>query len=140
MAQVGVILGELHGAGLVRAHYAGRQRNRCRRAMNRLASDTRFMPPLVALDHQLSGNRGGNVQRSGEAQVPACLTPSAGFARCAEHECRAPALHLGGQTQELSFHRVDLDEVCRDIVIAAALAGYQAEAAARECRRRTCAA
>jgi hypothetical protein len=84
---------------------------------------------------------GGNaVQRSGEAQVPACLTSSAGFARCAEHECRAPALHLGGQTQELSLHRVDLDEVCRDVVIAAALPGYQAEAAARECRRRTCAA
>jgi len=57
-----------------------------------------------------------------------------------EHECRAPALHLGGQTQELSFHRVDLDEVCRDVVIAAALPGYQAEAAARESRRRTCAA
>ena len=84
---------------------------------------------------------GGNaVQRSGEAQVPACLTSSAGFARCAQHECRASALHLGGQTQELSFHRVDLDEVCRDVVIAAALPGYQAEAAARECHRRTCAA
>src|SRR5205807_8574682 len=72
--------------------------------------------------------------------VPACLTPSIGFARCAGHECRAPALPLGGQTQELSFHRVDLDEVCRDVVIAAALPGYQAEAAARECRRWTCAA
>ena len=50
--------------------------------------------------------------------------PSVGFARCAEHECRAPALHLGGKTQELSFHRVDLDEVCRDVVIAAALPGH----------------
>src|SRR3984893_6023646 len=87
------------------------------------------MPPCAALD-----------QRSGEAHLPACLTPSVGFARCAEHECRAPDLPLGGQTQELSFHCVDLDEVCRDVVIAAALLGYQAEAAARECRRWTCAA
>ena len=53
---------------------------------------------------------------------------------------RAPALPLGGQTHELSSHRVDLDEVSRDVVIAATLPGYQAEAAARECRRWTCAA
>jgi len=35
---------------------------------------TRSVPPCAALDHQLSGNRGGNaVQRSVEAHVPACL-------------------------------------------------------------------
>ena len=42
--------------------------------------------------------------------------------------------------QELPFHRIDLGEICCDVVITATLPGHQAEAAARECRRWTCAA
>ena len=49
-------------------------------------------------------------------------------------------LPLGGQTQEFSFQSVDLGDICCDVVITAALPGRQAEAAARECRRWTCAA
>ena len=49
-------------------------------------------------------------------------------------------LPLGGQTQEFSFHSVDLGDICCDVVITAALPGRQVEAAARECRRWTGAA
>jgi hypothetical protein len=49
-------------------------------------------------------------------------------------------LSFGGQMQELPFHGVDLGKICCDVVIAAALLGYEAEAAAREFRRWTCAA
>ena len=45
-----------------------------------------------------------------------------------------------GQMQELPFHRIDLGEICRDVMIAATFPGHQGEAAARECRRWTCAA
>jgi hypothetical protein len=35
------------------------------------------------------------------------------------------ALALGGESQEFSFHRVDLGEICCDVVIAAALPGIK---------------
>ena len=49
-------------------------------------------------------------------------------------------LSFGGQIQELPFHAIDLSEICSDVVIATAPPGHEAEAAARECPRRTCAA
>src|ERR1700680_1844199 len=49
-------------------------------------------------------------------------------------------LHVGGEAQELLLHRVDLGEICRDVVVAAALAGDQIEAAASERLGRTGAA
>jgi hypothetical protein len=49
-------------------------------------------------------------------------------------------LHVGGEAQELLLHRVDLGKICRDVMVAAALAGDQVEAAARERLGRTCAA
>ena len=42
--------------------------------------------------------------------------------------------------QELPFQGVDLGKICCDVMIAAALSGHEAEAAAREFRRWTCAA
>ena len=42
--------------------------------------------------------------------------------------------------QESPLHRIDLGEIGGDVVIAAALPEHEAEAAARECLRRTCAA
>jgi hypothetical protein len=48
------------------------------------------------------------------------------------------ALPVVGEAQELSFHITDMGEICRDVVIAAALAGDQMEAAAREPLGRTC--
>src|ERR1700738_3539777 len=54
-------------------------------------------------------------------------------------EAKRP-LSVGGAAQEVTLHRVDLGEVCRDVVVAAALAGRQLEAAAREGPSRTRAA
>src|ERR1700719_4366058 len=53
---------------------------------------------------------------------------------------RSPASSLGGEAQDLPRHRIDLDEICRDLLIAAALSGDRTEATAREPLRRTCAA
>src|ERR1700730_14085985 len=53
---------------------------------------------------------------------------------------RSPASSLGGEAQELPRHRIDLDEICRDLLIAAALSGDRTEAPAREPLRRTCVA
>src|SRR5215472_18864688 len=50
------------------------------------------------------------------------------------------ALLFGGEAQEFLFHRVNLGEICRDVMIAAALAGHQMVVAACERLRRTCAA
>jgi hypothetical protein len=50
------------------------------------------------------------------------------------------ALPLGLYPQELPRHRVDLDEICRDLLIAATLTGDWMEAATRECLSRVCAA
>ena len=47
---------------------------------------------------------------------------------------------LGFHTQELPRHRIDLGEISRDLLIAAALTGDRMEAAARECLGRACAA
>src|SRR5580704_7289486 len=59
----------------------------------------------------------------------------------------APARHrksrplpLRFYTQELPCHRVDLGEICRDLLIAAALTGDRMEAAVRERLGRACAA
>ena len=49
-------------------------------------------------------------------------------------------LSFGSQMQESPLHRIDLGEICFDVVIAATLPWQQAEATARECLRRTCAA
>jgi hypothetical protein len=54
------------------------------------------------------------------------------------YRCRP--LPLGFQTQELPRHSIDLGEICRDLLIAAALTGQQMEAAARERLGRACAA
>ena len=50
------------------------------------------------------------------------------------------SLPLGFYTQELPRHRIDLGEICRDLLIAAALTGDRMEAAARERLGRACAA
>jgi hypothetical protein len=42
-----------------------------------------------------------------------------------------PVRPIGGKAQDLPLHRVNLSEECRDVVVAAALAGDQTEAAAR---------
>jgi hypothetical protein len=47
---------------------------------------------------------------------------------------------LAAKRKELLPHRVDLGEICRDVVVAAALAVGQIEAVARERLGRTCAA
>src|SRR5271165_4187487 len=66
--------------------------------------------------------------------------PSACF-RGADQTRRSPApalyrmsraLPAGGDAQKLARHRVDLGEICRDVVVAAALARDQMEAVARE--------
>src|SRR5215472_5794350 len=49
------------------------------------------------------------------------------------------ALLFGGEADEFSLHRVDFREICRDVVIAAALAGQQMGAAACEGLCGTCA-
>jgi ureidoglycolate hydrolase len=36
---------------------------------------------------------------------------------------RSPASFLGGEAQEFLLHRVDLGKICRNVVVAAALAG-----------------
>jgi hypothetical protein len=51
----------------------------------------------------------------------------------------AGTLSRGAETSELALHRVDLVEICRDIVVAAAFAGDQMEATARR-RWRGCTA
>jgi len=53
---------------------------------------------------------------------------------------KSRALPLGFYTQELPCHRVDLGEICRDLLIAAALTGDRMEAAVRERLGRACAA
>jgi hypothetical protein len=50
------------------------------------------------------------------------------------------ALLVVGEAQELSFHIIDMGEICRDVVVAAALAGGQIESAAHERLGQTCAA
>ena len=50
------------------------------------------------------------------------------------------ALRVSGEAQELLLHCGDLGEICRDIVIATALAGGQMESAARKSLGWTCAA
>jgi len=50
------------------------------------------------------------------------------------------ALLFGGEAGEFLHHRVNFREICRNVVIAAALAGQQMEAAACERLCRTCAA
>ena len=50
------------------------------------------------------------------------------------------SLPLGFYTQELPRHRIDLGEICRDLLIAASLTGDRMEAAARERVGRACAA
>ena len=50
------------------------------------------------------------------------------------------ALSFDGEAGEFLLHGVDFREICRDVMIAAALAGHQMVAAARERLRRTCAA
>jgi hypothetical protein len=58
-----------------------------------------------------------------------------------KHDGRtARTLLFGSQAQEFSFHGVDLGNICCDVVIAATLPGHETKAAARECRRWTCAA
>jgi hypothetical protein len=54
------------------------------------------------------------------------------------YRCRP--LPLGFYPQELLRHRVDLGEICRDLLIAAALTSDRMEAAARECPGRARAA
>ena len=49
-------------------------------------------------------------------------------------------LCLGAVAQELPLHRIHLGDVCRDIVVTAAFAGDQTEAAAREVLGRGCTA
>ena len=49
-------------------------------------------------------------------------------------------LVVGRKAQKLPLHRVDLGEIGRDEVIAAALAGHHLKAAVREGRGGTCAA
>src|SRR5215467_12238504 len=49
------------------------------------------------------------------------------------------ALPFSGQPKELPFHRIYLAEIRCDVVITAALPGHEAEPAARECRRWSCA-
>jgi hypothetical protein len=47
---------------------------------------------------------------------------------------------VGGKAQKLPLHRIDLGEICRDEVIAAALAGQHLKTTAHEGRGGTCAA
>jgi len=72
------------------------------------------------------------------------LAPAARISRVsAARETRFPSprsYSFRGQIQELPFHAIDLSEICSDVVIATAPPGHEAEAAARECPRRTCAA
>src|SRR5882762_4321960 len=49
-------------------------------------------------------------------------------------------LVLASKAQKLPLHRIDLGDIGRDEVIAAALAGHHLKATAREGRGRTCAA
>jgi hypothetical protein len=50
------------------------------------------------------------------------------------------ALAVGREPQELPLHRIDMGEVCRDVMVAATLAGDQMETALRERFGQTCAA
>src|SRR5712671_5066286 len=50
------------------------------------------------------------------------------------------ALPLGLYPQELPRHRIDPNEICRDLLIAAAFTGDRMETAARERLGRACAA
>src|SRR6266571_2774094 len=47
---------------------------------------------------------------------------------------------VGGKAQKLPLHRIDLGEICRDEVIAAALAGHHLKTTVHEGQGGTCAA
>jgi hypothetical protein len=53
---------------------------------------------------------------------------------------KSRALPLGSNAQELPRHRMDLGEICRDLLIATALTGDRMETAARKGLGRACAA
>jgi hypothetical protein len=85
------------------------------------------------------------VKRALREQVGECLTCSVGiapnvFLAAQPPRPLSPSLPLGFYTQELPRHRIDLGEICRDLLIAAALKGDRMEAAARERLGRACAA
>ena len=88
----------------------------------------------------------GVLQTDGYAAYRSLADPKRGggpvtLAFCWAHwRRRFFALPVSSQGEEFSFHGDDLGEICCEVVIATALPGHETEAAARECRRRTCAA
>jgi hypothetical protein len=59
---------------------------------------------------------------------------------CSRNYRQSRALPLGFYAQELPRHRIDLGEICRNLLIAAALTGDRMETASRESLGRACAA